>query len=139
MNHRTQNPTRDQRGAISPFIVLLMVALLAMAGLVYDGGSALAAKRRAMTAAEQAARVGADALDPASLRDGTPTVSTARAIAASQNYLSDIGESGSVTVNGGTVTVVVTDSQPTAILSVVGLNQLEVSAEASAVSIDANG
>ena len=44
------------------------VALFALAGLVLDGGAALAAHGRAADVAQQAARAGADALDETSLR-----------------------------------------------------------------------
>ena len=58
-------PCADERGASTVFIVLFTVAMLAVAGLVIDGGYALGAKREAMNSAEQAARAGADALDEA--------------------------------------------------------------------------
>ena len=66
------------------FVVLFTVALLAVAGLVIDGGYALGAKREAMNSAEQAARAGADALDQGSLRDGDTRVDPGRAVAAAQ-------------------------------------------------------
>ena len=46
----------DERGQVTAFVVVIIVALLAMAGLVIDGGSALAAKRRAINEADSAAR-----------------------------------------------------------------------------------
>ena len=69
--------TRDERGVAAAFVVLFTVALLTVAGLVIDGGYALAAKREAMNQAEQAARAGADAISAASLRDGNANVAPA--------------------------------------------------------------
>ena len=127
---------RDERGIATLFVVLLATAMLAVAGLVIDGGYALAAKREAMNEAEQAARVGADALDPAALRSGDTRVNTARAHAAAQAYLNQVGARGSVSVDGGEVTVTVTASQDTTILSAVGVTSLPVKATATALSID---
>lgn len=130
---------RDERGAITVFVVIIFIALIAMAGLVIDGGSALATKRRAMNTAEQAARVGADALDPASLRSGQPVVAPSRAISAAQAYLDKVGAEGTVGVDGGTVTVTVTATYDTAMLSAIGVNRMTVTSKASAVSINEDG
>lgn len=129
---------RDERGMSTLFVVLFAVAMLSVAGLVIDGGYALGAKREAMNCAEQAARAGADALDQASLRSGETRVDAGRAVGAAQAYLSRVGATGSVSVSGGEVTVVVTDHQKTAILSAVGISTLPIKATATAESIDAN-
>jgi hypothetical protein len=122
---------------VAVFVVFVAVAILAVAGLVIDGGYTMAAKRAAAGHAEQAARVGADALDEASLRGGgAPQVDPAAAVAAAQEYLYRIGARGSVSVDGATVTVSVTHRQDTAILSAVGVSSLAVTATASARSID---
>lgn len=140
-NQRKRLPARrrDERGAITIFVVVIFLALIAMAGLVIDGGSALAAKRRAMNTAEQAARVGADALDPASLRSGQPVVAPSRAISTAQAYLDRVGAEGTVEVAGGTVTVTVTALYDTALLSAIGLNHMTVTSTASAISVNENG
>src|SRR3546814_5744105 len=46
----------NERGSVTAFVVIMTSALLAMAGLVIDGGYALAAHRRAFNEAEAAAR-----------------------------------------------------------------------------------
>lgn len=117
-------------------VVLLAVALLAAAGLVIDGGYALGAKRTAMTQAEAAARIGADALDRGALRAGDIDVRATTATAAAQTYLGSVGATGTVTVSGGEVTVTVTRKQKTAILSAVGVTHIPVSSTAAARSID---
>lgn len=132
-------PRTDDRGSVTPFVVLFTVALFAIAGLVIDGGYALGAKRQAMNQAEQAARVGADALDQASLRDGHPRVSAGQAEAAARAYLAAVEAHGSVHVDGGEVTVTVTLDQDTRLLSAVGVRHIPVSATATARSIDEDG
>jgi Flp pilus assembly protein TadG len=127
---------RDERGISTLFVVLFATAMLAVAGLVIDGGYALGAKREAMNQAEQAARVGADALDQAALRSGTTRVDPGQAVAVAQAYLNQVGARGSVAVNGGEVTVTVTGSQDTTILSAVGVTSLPIKATATALSID---
>src|SRR3546814_2863091 len=58
----------NERGSVTAFVVIMTSALLAMAGLVIDGGYALAAHRRAFNEAEAAARAGAQAVDLDTLR-----------------------------------------------------------------------
>ncbi|GAA3524686.1 hypothetical protein GCM10022234_21830 [Aeromicrobium panaciterrae] len=128
-------------GVTALFVVLIAVALLSMAGLVIDGGYAMASNRRLTGQAEQAARIGADALDQDSLRDGgTPKVARDRAIAAAQNYLSSVGAPrGQISINEDTVTVTLASHSKTAILSAVGVTQLATGGSASAKSIDEDG
>src|SRR5450755_3943975 len=57
-----------EQGQITVFVVVIMVALLAVAGLVYDGGRALAAKTTAIDIAQEAARAGAQQVNLASFR-----------------------------------------------------------------------
>lgn len=133
---RLRGRVRDERGAAMPFVILFTVALLAVAGLVIDGGYALGERREAMNTAEQAARAGADALDAGALRDGRTQVMPGQARAAARAYLTAVGARGTVSVSGGEVTVTVTSRQETTILSAVGVSSLPVRATATAVSIN---
>ncbi len=54
---------RDERGSITPFVVIVSLALLMLAALVVDGGRQLNAKGRALAYAQEAARAGAQAID----------------------------------------------------------------------------
>ena len=49
---------RDERGAVTVFVLVLSVALILAAGLVIDGGAILAARREAIAAAQGALRAG---------------------------------------------------------------------------------
>ena len=125
----------DEEGMVTAFVVVFTLALLAMAGLVLDGGLALAAKVHAIDDAQAAARAGAQAIDvPLYRSTGTITLDPAQAVADAQGFLAAAGEHGTVSVAGETVTVNVTITQPTQILSVVGVDQLTVSGTGSATA-----
>lgn len=127
---------RSDEGSITPFVVVITAALLAMAGLVVDGGFALAARQDATATAEQAARAGADALARADAQRGGPLrLNPAAARAAAEGYLATNGHSGHATVAGDTVTVTVTVSRTTAILSAFGIDTLTATSTASARGI----
>ena len=126
---------RDQ-GTVTAFVVVITAALLAMAGLVIDGGYALAARQEASTVAEQAARAGADALAPASIHSNGPLrLDPAAARRAAEAYLARTGHEGQATVNGDAVTVSVNITRKTAILSAIGIEQLSSTANATARGI----
>ena len=113
---------------------MLTAALLAMAGLVIDGGYALAARQEAAADAEQAARAGADAISRDSLRGGgplhvDPAAATAAAHALPRRHAAT---TGSASVAGDAVTVTVRITRTTAILSAVGIDTLSATATATA-------
>lgn len=124
---------RSDAGNASIILVLITPALLAVAGLVVDGGRAINARERATNQAEQAARVAADAVDIDALRAGRgvvidPLLARDRA----ETFLAATGSTGVVAVTGGTVTVTVTATTRTAFFAVIGINQIRVSGSATA-------
>jgi Flp pilus assembly protein TadG len=131
---RTLRP-REDRGAVALYMALIMVGLLVMAGLVIDGGAAIAARGRAADVAEQAARGGADALSPASLRGPGPdslALDEAAARAAATRVLSLAGATGEVQVSGLQVSVTAHVPRRAVILSAVGVADLTGTATATA-------
>jgi hypothetical protein len=125
----------EEAGIVTAFVVIFTLALLVMAGLVLDGGLALAAKVQAIDDAQAAARAGAQAIDIPTYRStGQITLDAAQATADAQGFLAAAGEHGTVTVAGETVDVTVTITQPTQILSVVGVDQLTVTGAGSATA-----
>jgi len=119
--------TDGDRGSITLFTVVFALALLAMAGLVVDGGAKLTGQRRANNVAEQAARAGAQAADEASLRSGRTTLDTSLARRAALAYLDAAGyPGGTVTVSGAGVDVRVSLTTPTTILGILGVHSLTV-------------
>ena len=57
---------RDDRGSIMPMVPVLIIVLLLLGGLVVDANRQLNARSQAQSYAEEAARAGATAIDPAS-------------------------------------------------------------------------
>ena len=127
---------RDDRGQVTAFVVVMVAALILCAGLVIDGGLALAARVRAQDEAQSASRAGAEQINLATYRaSGTVVLDPTHAVSAAEGYLGGTGDRGQVSVNGDVVTVTVEATQPTQILGIVGLRSLSVSATASATAV----
>jgi len=117
----------DEHGRVTAFVVIIAVAALLFAGLVLDGGLALAAKVRAIGEAQEAARAGAQEIDLAAYRaDGSLRLAPQQASAAARNYLSAAGHSGTVSVNGNTINVTVTINERTQLLGLAGIGSITV-------------
>ena len=124
---------RGDTGNASIVLVLITPALFGVAGLVVDGGRAINARQLAASQAEQAARAAADAVDVDAVRAGTGLlIDPLAARAAAQRYLSAAGATGAVDVRAGTVTVTVSAATRTAFFAVIGVDQMNVSATATA-------
>jgi len=142
LTHRFPPPDRGRgdpdRGSAAAYLVITVVALFALAGLVLDGGAALAAHGRAADAAQQAARAGADALDVTSLRAPTPAglaANPAAARAAAARVLAAADVTGDITVTGRAVTVTARAATPAAILTIVGIDRVGGTATATAIPL----
>lgn len=108
---------RGERGSVAPFVAVVALALLMVAGMAYDGGQVIAAQARARDLAGNAARAGAQEVDLDALRaTGEPALLTDRAAATARSYLAESGVDGDVAVSGATVTVTVRFAQPMRIL-----------------------
>jgi len=118
-------------------LAVLFVALLALAGLVVDGGAKLDAAQNATAAAQEAARAGAGIISPAqAYATGAFAVDQSQAVAAAQQYLSQAGYTGSVAVAGrDSIRVTVTVTEPTKILSIIGIDSVSATGSATAVLV----
>jgi Flp pilus assembly protein TadG len=124
------------RGHVTAFVVLLVLAALLVAGLVLDGGVALSAKAQAMDTAQEAARAGAQQLDLNLYRStGVARLDPVKAAAAAQAWLNAAGIDGQARATTTTVTVTVTRTTRTQLLQLVGVRQLHVSASAQATAV----
>ncbi|HYJ74512.1 MAG TPA: hypothetical protein VEV65_02885, partial [Kineosporiaceae bacterium] len=86
-------------GAVSLFVIVVAVALLAAVGLVVDGGGKIRALERADEAAREAARAGTQMLDvPAAVRGERVEVDPVAAGRAARTYLAAAGVEGTVSV-----------------------------------------
>jgi Flp pilus assembly protein TadG len=120
-------------GQVTPFVVLLCVALFAVAGLVLDAGIAISAKVQALDIAQSAARAGAQQLDLYAYRTtGVTRLDPGRATSAARAWLAAAGVQGDASATATTVTVTVHRDSRTQILQIVGVRNLHVSASATA-------
>jgi Flp pilus assembly protein TadG len=108
---------RRDRGSVAPFMAVVAIALVLVAGLVYDGGRIVAAQATARDVASSAARAGAQQVDLQRLRsDGAPVLAPDRATDAARAVLDAAGIEGEVVVDAATVTVTAAVRQPMLIL-----------------------
>jgi hypothetical protein len=123
-----------ERGSITLMLLVMFVAMLALAGIVIDGGAKLDQAENANAIAQEAARAGAGMVNQAkALATGSFTVDQAQALAAAQRYLARAGYHGTATADGPDairVTVVVT--APTHVLSIIGIDTMRSVGSATA-------
>lgn len=122
-------------GQITVAYLILLPALLVLAGLVVDGGAALDLHTRALDVAESAARAGAQQLDLTALRAGrtvTPRLDPDTAAATAERYVRSAGLTGTAQADTTQVHVEVTASGRTRLLGVIGINSFHAHAAASA-------
>lgn len=122
---------RDERGlTVSVFVLLVLAAMVAMAGLVVDGGQKVTAASRAEAAADGAARAAANAAATQRLagRDGAgAAVLAAKAFLAGQP-----GVTGTVSLSGGAVRVSTSATEPTLFLSAIAIDEVTGTGSSSA-------
>ncbi|WP_122614556.1 pilus assembly protein TadG-related protein [Streptomyces sp. Tu 4128] len=125
----------DDRGGVTVFVAVCVVALIGIIGVAVDGGGKLRATERADHVAGEAARAGGQALDPAAAISGESIVVKPQdAVAAAQSYLRSVGATGTVNVSadGRTLTVHTTGTYATKFLPVVGIGSMPVTGHGSA-------
>jgi len=128
---------RDEGGSATVFVVGMAITLLACAGLVLDGGTALNARMRLADQVEQAARAGAQQIDVGVLREsGAVVLDEAAARDRATSFLRDLGhDDGSVRVDDGAITVTASDTVDTVLLSLVGIQKFDVNATATSEAV----
>jgi Flp pilus assembly protein TadG len=112
----TSEPPSGEEGTISAFVAVLAVALIAVAGLAYDGGQIIAATAQARDLAGAAARAGAQQLAPGQVHAGRAWLDPAAAEHAATDFLAATGISGSVRATETDIVVTVTLIQPMRLL-----------------------
>jgi Flp pilus assembly protein TadG len=125
----------DDRGGVTVFVAVCVVALIGIIGIAVDGGSKMRAVERADYIAGEAARAGGQAIDPAEAISGNAIVVDPQdATAAAQAYLQSAGATGTASVSGDgkSLSVVVTGSYDTKFLSAVGIGSLSVTGHGKA-------
>lgn len=132
---RPHTPGRERGSASLWALILTAGAFTVLFGLVVDGGRVIDARLESARTAAQAARVAADALSQASVRDGRDDVNAAAAADRARSYLDGAGMTGTVDVAGAVVTVTVTGRSDTEILGVIGIDSFPIHEEQIARAI----
>lgn len=109
-------PDTGEDGTISAFVAVLAVALIAVAGLAYDGGQVIRATTEARDVAGAAARAGAQQLAPSEVHAGRAWLDAAAAEQAATDFLATADVVGSVRATATDVFVTVTVVQPMRLL-----------------------
>jgi Flp pilus assembly protein TadG len=124
------------RGSLTLMLAVLFIALLALAGLVVDGGAKLDAASNAAAVAQEAARAGASQVDrPTAYTGGRFIVNQAQARSAALAYLATAGYQGTVATAPRSIQVTVTVVVPTKMLSLIGISSFRVSESATATLV----
>jgi hypothetical protein len=135
MRQAGSEPPDGERGALSLMIVVLFVGIIALAGIVVDGGAKLAAYQNAASLAQEAARAGATSVDTSSAYGaGSFVVNPGLAVSAADGYLNSAGyHDFSVSALGNrAIEVSVTITEPTRFLSLIGVHSFTCTRSATA-------
>ncbi|TDW22790.1 TadE/TadG family type IV pilus assembly protein [Kribbella kalugense] len=119
------------RGALSPAVAILAVMIFTLAGLVIDGGRQLGARSRAVGYAQEAARVGAAAIQ---LNVAEAKIDTAKAAVAISGFCAQVRTNdpavtscGPTTLTDKEVDIKVDISNKTTFLGLIGKTALKAS------------
>jgi hypothetical protein len=117
------------RGALSPAVAILAVMIFTLAGLVIDGGRQLGARSRAVGYAQEAARVGAAAIQ---LNVAEAKIDTTKAAAAISTFCGQVQSNdpavtacGPTTLTDKEVAIQVDINNKTTFLGLIGKNSLK--------------
>lgn len=138
-----REPDEAERGSLTLMLAVLFVALIAMAGIVVDGGTKLSAAENATSIAQEAARAGAGMVSRSHVYTGGGfVVDWDQADQAATQYLQEVSAVDHVSsfnvarssaAGGQTrIAVSVTISQPTKVLSIIDIDTITVTGHATA-------
>jgi Flp pilus assembly protein TadG len=115
--------------------------MILLVGMTVDLGGKVHEQQRARAVAAQAARTGAQEVEGSTaVRGEDLRVDLNAAKAAARDFLQAAGVEGTVTVTGGdTLTVTTTATYDSKFLGIIGLDSMQVTGEASARLIRAEG
>lgn len=95
---------RDEQGSVTVWMLLSVVAFVAIVGISVDLGGRMYALQRVQDIAAEAARAGTQQVDQANaMRGRTPQVDPAKARTAALEYIAAAGYAGTATVTSGNV------------------------------------
>ena len=121
------------RGTATIWMVIGTVIVLAICGLVFDGGLLISAKREAINDAEATARAGAQGVDLNALyQQGPQQLDPGAATNRAQAFLEANGWTGTVNATPQSVTVTITRTQHLTFLTMFGLGDRPIAGTATA-------
>jgi Flp pilus assembly protein TadG len=137
----TTRRSRDERGSISVWFATAALAMIILVGMAVDLGGKVHTQQQARSAAAQAARTGAQEVQGSTaVRGEDLRVDLTAAKTAAMDYLRAAGVEGTVrVVDGDTLIVTTTDTYTSKFLGIIGLDTMQVTGEASARLIRAEG
>lgn len=112
------------RGSLSGMIVCLVMGLLAVSALVFDGGQVVRTYDELSTLAADTARIGGQQL--VGIRGGDAQINERSAVVAMNRYLSQFGESARYQVGKYELTVTLMRRVRTNLLALVGISSRTV-------------
>ncbi|MCA0296529.1 MAG: hypothetical protein LCH96_14705 [Actinobacteria bacterium] len=131
----TKNPKAGERGSSSLFFAALTASLLVVVGLVVDGSGMIKATQQADQLAQQAARQAGQQLTDDAMTGDPVTLDKAPARAAAEQYLTQAGATGTVTVSGTKITINVHTNYHPRFLSMIGVGDLDAEGHAQVDSV----
>lgn len=136
MKSVTQALDRDEDGQVIVLVAVMMLGLVAVVGLVTDGGLMFTQRRDLQNAADAAALAGAMQIDEGAYRasaGSSVVLNESEAYLAAATYLEDEGSLVySIAVRSDRVEVSVSRRASTGFLRVIGITGFEISAGATA-------
>jgi len=117
--------TREKhRGTFSAMIVAMAVSLIALGGLVFDGGRVVSTYLEISDDAQNAARIGSQQLT--SIRAGDPVVDAVVGHREMAKYLQQRGYQSSVYIDGAQITVAINARVQMKVLNLFGIGSRNV-------------
>lgn len=128
---------QSESGQVAPIVAVTMLGLIAVAGLVVDGGIMFSERRNLQALADGAARAGAMQIDESALRNSggeTVQLDAEAALSSVERYLAASGFSGRSEVfsDPGSVTVRLWEEKGTILVRILGIDSFEAASSATA-------
>lgn len=123
---------RDQRGAVAVWTAMSLVGFIVALGIGVDFAGHAAATQDARAVAAEAARAAGQQVELSGTR---ASIDVPLAVRAAQDYVAASHYEGAVSVDGSDVRVEVSGRYECQFLGIIGIDQLAVTAQATAESV----
>ncbi|KAB1660303.1 hypothetical protein F8O01_02955 [Pseudoclavibacter chungangensis] len=127
---------QPERGSVQLFLILTVVTLVVVVGLVVDGGGKVQLATDAQHVASSAARAATNAISAETVAGHALSIDALLATQVAEDYIENADMTGTVSVDGATITVTTEAVYATRFVSLIGISTLTVSGTATASLID---